>query len=208
MKQLDLWQRCKFDPKMDDPIYKDFKIQIRNDTIKFIKDFIDVYAFEEERIFLCSDLPFHEDHTTLLLDSYGISHMLTIRPAESTAIEFPHATCLHIDMEDDFEEDDLVLHTGRMSDFIGMGSKDGTGVLIHSFEEQHIQLALSAYLMRSRHISVQSAFNSLATVKDLPEEWRETKKFVEPRLRLLKSCQYKLQRGNQEVEKFLKNRAQ
>ena len=30
MKQLDLWQRCKFDLNMDDPKYKEFKDRIKN----------------------------------------------------------------------------------------------------------------------------------------------------------------------------------
>ena len=81
------------------------------------------------------------------MDSYGISHILTIRPAESSARDIPNAKCLHVSMDDNFEDDDLVLYTDTMLQHIksGVSGPSGTGVLIHSFEESHINLPFAAY---------------------------------------------------------------
>jgi hypothetical protein len=92
-----------------------------------------------------SDLPYSPQHIELLLDCYEISHLLTVRPSESTAKDLTNATCLHIAMDDDFQKDDLVLHVDRMIDFIKSGLTKGTGVLIHSLELMHIRLAFAAY---------------------------------------------------------------
>jgi hypothetical protein len=79
------------------------------------------------------------------MDCYGISHLLTIRPAESTARDLSNANCLHIELDDDFEKDDLLLHMDRMLSHIKSAITAGTGVLIHSFQESHIWLPFAAY---------------------------------------------------------------
>jgi hypothetical protein len=71
MKQLALFRRCNCDPSPNHPVYREFKEQLKavifispltvnsiqptlaQDAIRFIKDFIDVYSYEEEKIFFC-----------------------------------------------------------------------------------------------------------------------------------------------------------
>jgi len=53
MKQLVIFERCKYAPTKDDPAYREFKEQLKADAIRFINDFIDVYPFVGEKIFVC-----------------------------------------------------------------------------------------------------------------------------------------------------------
>lgn len=208
MKQLVIFERCKYAPTKDDPAYREFKEQLKADAIRFINDFIDVYPFVGEKIFVCSDLPYNTQHIALLMDSYGISHLLTIRPAESTARNIVNAKCLHIHMDDDFEKDDLVLYMDSMLQHIKSGviGPDGTGILIHSFTESHIRLPLAAYLMDVKNISSDTAIELTLKVKEIPEEdIDEMREFVEPRLRLYESCHFSIKDNDPLVQEFMKH---
>lgn len=76
------------------------------------------------------------------MECYGASHLLTIPPSESTARDLPSVSCLHVEIP---KEDDLLLHLNVIINFIREGLNSGTGVMIHSFEDTHIRLALAAY---------------------------------------------------------------
>jgi len=179
--------------------------------MRFINDFVDVYSYDEEKIFLCSDLPYSPHHTELLFDCYGISHLLTIRPAESTTrdINLPTATCLHFELDDGFEKDDLVLYSERIVDFIKSGITQGTGVLIHSFDESHIQFAFAAYLLSTKQMTVIEAFQTAVRVRNSDPEGssEEDQTYVKTRLQVLKDCRFKIKIENPRVAEFMKDRS-
>lgn len=209
VNQLVIFERCQYEPTVDHPAYRKFKEQLRNDALHFISEFIDVHSYEEEKIFLCSDLPYGVEHTELLFDCHNISHLLTIRPSESTATasHLPSISCLHISMGDDFETDDLALYLDRTSDFIKTGLSEGSGVMIHSFEDSHLRLAFAAYLSRTNRLTPQEAIDVTLKVKDVyHREMQEMQDFILPRLRLFEVCEYSIQRNSEEAKRFMKNR--
>lgn len=88
-------------------------------------------------------------------------------------------------MNDDTGKDDLVLHSQEIIDFISVGVKQGTGIMIHSFEMSQIRFAFAAYrtrffyslnldsmplsmsVLHTRKIPVQAAFDITKEVRGI-----------------------------------------
>ncbi|KAL4256594.1 protein-tyrosine-phosphatase [Pleurotus pulmonarius] len=132
VRQLHAFADCGYDPSPDNKAYIAWKRTQSRNVTKFLKTVVDTTPVIPEQLYLSSDFPKDPEQAEALLLDLGITHFLTLSPAECEICDFIN---------------DAITNDGE--------------VLIYSVVESRACTAACAYLMSSRHIHPDAAYSLL-----------------------------------------------
>ncbi|KAI0321967.1 protein-tyrosine phosphatase-like protein [Amylostereum chailletii] len=176
IKQLHVLTACSFDPSPACPAYRTWKRRQRQDVTSFLNAISDTTAIIPEMLYLSrrvdqsyylvqhshsklSDFPSEAEQASSLVDYMGISHCLSLSPADvkSAALSFDHR---HINIPHEIDSG-LLLHLPDACSYIHNAILIGGRVLVHCSTESIAAVTVCAYLMWSRNWSYRQAYKLL-----------------------------------------------
>ncbi|KAF7324454.1 Phosphatases II [Mycena sanguinolenta] len=168
LKQLNTFLECGYLPTATHPAYISWKKKHKRDVTQFLNHIIDCVAIIPDALMLCSEFPSEPDQAELLLLELGVTHFLSLAPAEMR-----RTNCW------------LPFPMSAISS--GNAVAGGGKVLVYSLLEVRACTVVGAYLMSSRNISPEAATN---IVKDALPLFDPTLNFTRA-LSLFAACRYK-----------------
>ncbi|KAJ7494362.1 protein-tyrosine phosphatase-like protein [Mycena galericulata] len=153
VKQLDTFLECGCAPAATHPAYISWKRKQKQDVTNFLNRIVDTAVIIPDTLLLSSEFPSEPDQAELLLVDFGVTHLLSLAPAEATSAPVNH---LHIDIPA-HAPDDLLLSLPDTCAFIREALAAGGKVLVHSLLEARACTVVGAYLMASRNVSPEAA---------------------------------------------------
>ncbi|KAJ7215315.1 protein-tyrosine phosphatase-like protein [Mycena haematopus] len=184
LRQLDTFVECGYAPTATHPIYISWKKKHKQDVTHFLNHILDCVAIIPDTLILCSEFPSEPDQAELLLLDLGVTHFLSVTPAEVTFT--PGVLHRHIDIPPD-TPDELLVTLPNVCDFIHNAVAGGGKVLVYSLLEARACTVVGAYLMSSRNISPEAAAK---IVQDALPLFDPTVNFTRA-LSLFAACKYK-----------------
>jgi len=160
-----------------------WKRKQKQDVTNFLNQLIDTAVIIPDTLLLSSEFPSEHDQAELLLVDFGVTHLLTLAPAEATSAPVHHR---HIDIPA-HAPDDLLLALPDACAFIRDALAAGGKVLVHSLLEARACTIVGAYLMTSRTISPEEAADVIQNALPL---FDPTPNFIRY-LELFQACKYK-----------------
>ncbi|KAJ6500768.1 protein-tyrosine phosphatase-like protein [Mycena sanguinolenta] len=184
LKQLNTFLECGYSPTATHPVYISWKKKHKRDITHFLNHIIDCVAIIPGALMLCSEFPSEPEQAELLLLDLGVTHFLSLAPAEVTFT--PGVLHRHIDVPPD-APDELLIALPNVCDFIRNAVGGGGKVLVYSLLEARACTVVGAYLMSSRNMSSEAATN---IVKDALPLFDPTLNFTRA-LSLFAACKHK-----------------
>ncbi|KAF7775665.1 hypothetical protein Agabi119p4_4058 [Agaricus bisporus var. burnettii] len=202
IKQLDTYSKCQFDPCPTNPVYRSWKKRQEQDVTSFLNQLVDTVSIIPEKLLLSSDFPEDARQAESLLADLGITHVLSISPAE-LPLSALSATLksenhhYHINVRNNVKEDLLLAMPGAMQ-FVEEAMADGL-VLVHSLMEVRACTIACACLMKQRNLAPDEAY---ALIEDSLPLFNPTVKFSR-NLELFDACGYQPTRDHSIVQEWL-----
>ncbi|GLB34384.1 putative dual specificity phosphatase, catalytic domain [Lyophyllum shimeji] len=187
IKQLETFAGCKYEPSCANPVYCKWKRQQERDVTQFLNHLVDTTVIIPNELLLSSEFPDDPwQAESLILDS-GVTHVLSISPAE-----IPPATLSslkqhhHMEIPDQRKDALLVALPGACRS-VQDAIKSGGQVLVHSSVESTACIVVCAFLMSARNLSASEAFSQ---IEDALPLFNPTKSFSR-HLELFEACKYR-----------------
>lgn len=164
IKQLDIFEKCGYAPSSSHPQYRSWKRRHVQDINNYLNHIVDTVTIIPDKLLMTSEFPDDPEQAKSLLLEMGITHLLSISPAEYT----PSPTSVinhHVNVNSQSPEA-LLLVLPSICDYIRDSVQNGGLVLIHCRTESRACTAVCAYLM-SRGSSHEQAFCVIQNVLPL-----------------------------------------
>ncbi|KAF5364171.1 hypothetical protein D9756_000122 [Leucocoprinus leucothites] len=202
IKQLDTYAKCQFEPCSSNPVYRSWKKRQGQDVTSFLNSLVDTVSIIPEKLLLNSDFPEDTRQAESLLADLGITHVLSIAPAEiprsvlAAVLKSP-SHYHHVNVRNNAKEDLLLALPGAVQ-FMEQAMLDGL-VLVHSQMEARACTAACACLMKQRCLAPDEAFS---TIEDALPLFNPTVNFSR-NLELYDACGYQPTRSHPVVREWL-----
>ncbi|KAF4575458.1 hypothetical protein EYR40_004804 [Pleurotus pulmonarius] len=183
VRQLHAFADCGYDPSPDNKAYIAWKRTQSRNVTKFLKTVVDTTPVIPEQLYLSSDFPKDPEQAEALLLDLGITHFLTLSPAEC-GTNIPSVKYHHKNIGS--SKDSLLLALPEICDFINDAIANDGEVLIYSVVESRACTAACAYLMSSQHIHPDAAYSLLQNALPLFNPTANFSKHLE----LFDACRY------------------
>ncbi|VDC06150.1 unnamed protein product [Peniophora sp. CBMAI 1063] len=155
VKQLHVFAACNYAPASTHPAYRSWKRRQKQDVTQFLNLCHDTVLIVPG-LYLNSKLPDDADQLRCLARYTGLSHLLTLSPAEIDS-DIPTVDLHHVAIPSN-DRSALVFSLSATCDYIQNALSSMTGrILVHSQTESIAALAVCAFLTRSRNLSAQAA---------------------------------------------------
>ncbi|KAF8191644.1 protein-tyrosine phosphatase-like protein [Mycena galopus ATCC 62051] len=184
VKQLHTFLECGYAPCATQRPYISWKKKQKQDVTNFLNHLIDCVAIIPDTLMLCSEFPSEPDQVELLLLELGVTHFLSLAPAE--VMSTPGVVHRHIDVPPD-TPDELLVALPNVCGFIRDAVAGGGKVLVYSLLEARACTVVGAYLMVSRNVSPEAAADIIQNALPL---FDPTSNFTRA-LSLFAACKYK-----------------
>ncbi|TFY75105.1 hypothetical protein EWM64_g8907 [Hericium alpestre] len=133
IKQLQTFAACNYEPSRINPAYRAWKRRQRQDVNHFLTIVHDTTAIIPDKLYLSSDFPRDLDQAACLVSYLGMTHCVSITPAE----EIP--ACLTIKRRQlripEDKRDQLLLALPDLCKYIEDAISNGGRVLVHCLSE-------------------------------------------------------------------------
>ncbi|KAJ3574685.1 hypothetical protein NP233_g1586 [Leucocoprinus birnbaumii] len=202
IKQLDTYAKCQFEPCSTNPVYRSWKKRQGQDVTAFLNSLVDTVSIIPQKLLLNSDFPEDTRQAESLLADLGITHVLSVSPAEipqsvlAAVLKSP-SHYHHVDVRNNAKEDLLLALPGAVS-FLEQAMRDGL-VLVHSQMEARACTVACASLMKQRCLAPDEAFS---TIEDALPLFNPTVNFSR-NLELYDACGYQPTRNHPVVREWL-----
>ena len=162
-KQLDVFEKCGYEPSLSHPQYRSWKRRHVQDVNDYLNHLVDTVAIVPDKLLmsrfvfnlepslihsvfltrLLSEFPDDPKKAQALLIEMGVTHLLSISPAENTS-SFASVTNHHVNINSQSPEA-LLLVLPSICDYIRDSVKNNGLVLVHCRIESRACLAVCAY---------------------------------------------------------------
>ncbi|KAJ8698967.1 hypothetical protein PTI98_005614 [Pleurotus ostreatus] len=142
VRQLHAFADCGYDPSPENKAYIAWKRSQSRNVTNFLKTVVDTTPVIPEQLYLSSDFPKDPEQAEALLLDLGITHFLTLSPAEC-ATNIPSVKYHHKNIGP--SKDSLLLALPEICDFINEAITNDGEVLIYSVVESRACTAACAY---------------------------------------------------------------
>ncbi|KDQ29856.1 hypothetical protein PLEOSDRAFT_1096743 [Pleurotus ostreatus PC15] len=142
VRQLHAFADCGYDPSPENKAYIAWKRSQSRNVTNFLKTVVDTTPVIPEQLYLSSDFPKDPEQAEALLLDLGITHFLTLSPAEC-ATNIPSVKYYHKNIGP--SKDSLLLALPEICDFINEAITNDGEVLIYSVVESRACTAACAY---------------------------------------------------------------
>lgn len=154
-KQLDIFEKCGYEPLISHPHYRSWKRRHVQDVNNYFNHLIDTVAIVPDKLLLTSEFPDDPKKAQSLLIEMGVTHILSISPSENTS-SFASVMNHHV-ITNGQSPEALLLVLPSICDYIRDSVKNNGLVLVHCRIESRACTAVCAYLM-SGGSSFEQAF--------------------------------------------------
>ncbi|KAJ6630300.1 protein-tyrosine phosphatase-like protein [Mycena sp. CBHHK59/15] len=183
IKQLDTFLECGCEPTVTHPAYISWKRKQKQDVTNFLNQLIDTTVIIPDQLLLSSEFPSESDQAESMVSDLGVTHMLSLSPAEVVSASVHHR---HINIAA-HSPDELLLVLPEACGFIQEALNAGGRVLVHSLLEARACTVVGAHLIFSRKISPQEASDVIQHALPLFDPTRNFTRDLE----LFHACKYK-----------------
>ena len=162
-KQLDVFEKCGYEPSLSHPQYRSWKRRHVQDVNDYLNHLVDTVAIVPDKLLmsrfvfnlepslihsvfltrLLSEFPDDPKKAQAVLIEMGVTHLLSISPAENTS-SFASVTNHHVNINSQSPEA-LLLVLPSICDYIRDSVKNNGLVLVHCRIESRACLAVCAY---------------------------------------------------------------
>jgi len=161
LKQLDAFAECAYEPSPTNPAYISWKRKQKQNVTGFLNQIADTTPVIPGQLFLSSDFPDDPQQAEFLLIDLGITHVLSISPAQIssaalTSIKKHHQINIH-----NYSPDELLVELPGACNFIREALDAGGQVLVHCRVESRACIVVCAHLMSARKIPPNTACSIL-----------------------------------------------
>jgi len=163
-KQLDIFEKCGYEPSLSHPQYRSWKRRHVQDVNNYFNHLVDTVAIVPDKLLMTTEFPDDPRKAQCLLIEMGVTHILSISPAENTS-SFSSVMNHHVSINSQSPEA-LFLVLPSICDYIRDSVKNNGLVLVHCSIESRACLAVCAYLM-SGGSSYEQAFCVIQNVLPL-----------------------------------------
>lgn len=190
IKQLEVFADCNYEPSPSQLAYTKWKRHQRRNVTQFLNSMIDTTEIIHDQLLLSSDFPEDPSQAEALLLDLGITHLLSLSPAQisvsaaAAALPSPSTTHHHIYLPE--RQDALLTALPDACEFIRKATEKSGRVLVHCLSESRACIVVCAYLMSSRKISSSDVYKILQDVLPL---FNPTRTFSQ-HLELFEACNY------------------
>ncbi|KAF9477830.1 phosphatases II [Pholiota conissans] len=174
IKQLEVFAKCNFEPFPAHPQYRSWMRRHRQDVTQYLNHMADIVDIVPEKLYLTSEFPTDPQQAQSLLPGLGITHLLSISPAEVPSSVAAVADHMRVSVDDSV--DAMVLALPGICSYIRTAIKSGGLVLVYSSVESRACVAACAYLMSSQRCSVQRA---VSTIENALPLFHRTQRFTQ-----------------------------
>ncbi|KAF8806013.1 phosphatases II [Phlegmacium glaucopus] len=164
IKQLDIFEKCGYEPSSSHPQYRSWKRRHVQDVNNYLNHLVDTVAIIPDKLLMTSDFPYDPEQAQSLLLEMGVTHQLSISPAEVV----PTSTSVihhHVNLNTQSPEA-LLLALPGICDYICDSVRNDGVVLVHCRIESRACTAVCAYLM-SGGSSHEQAFRVIQNILPL-----------------------------------------
>ena len=158
IKQLDVFEKCGYEPSSSHPQYRSWKRRHVQDVNNYLNHLVDTVAIVPEKLLMTSDFPDDPRKAQSLLIELGVTHLLSISPAaaENTTTTLSSSCCpasesvftnhhhVGINNNNQFPEAFLLV-LPNICDYIRDSVKNNGLVLVHCQIESRACMAVCAY---------------------------------------------------------------
>jgi len=163
-KQLDIFEKCGYEPSLSHPQYRSWKRRHVQDVNNYLNHLVDTVAIVPDKLLMTSEFPDDPKKAQSLLTEMGVTHLLSISPVENTS-SFTSVMNHHVSINSKSPE--ALLHVlPSICDYIRDCVKNNGLVLVHCRIESRACTAVCAYLM-SGGSSCEQAFCVIQNVLPL-----------------------------------------
>ncbi|CAA7259408.1 unnamed protein product [Cyclocybe aegerita] len=161
IKQLDVFVQCEFDPSPSHPKYRSWKRRHQQDVTYFLNHMSDTISIIPDRLLLSSSFPEDPDQAHSLLSDIGITHLISLSPAQIPSLAVYSGVRHHQFKIKDQSSDGLLFALPDICACIRDAVDRGGLVLIYSQNETRVCTAACAFLMSAMRYSPSRAFSLL-----------------------------------------------
>ncbi|TFK33194.1 protein-tyrosine phosphatase-like protein [Crucibulum laeve] len=199
IKQLSTFAKCDYQPCLSHPAYRSWKRIQKQDVTNFLNKIVDTVSIIPDKLLLTSDFPNDAAQAESLLLDLGITHLLSLSPAEiSSAVAASSTNHRHINIDDKTRES-LLLALPKACKFIREAVDSGGLVLVHCLIESRACTVIGASLMSLRYCTPEQAF---AVLEDALPLFSPTRNFSR-HLELFYRCKHHPTRDHPMVREWL-----
>jgi len=164
IKQLDVFEKCGYEPSSSHPQYRSWKRRHVQDVNNYLNHIVDTVAIIPNKLLMTSEFPDDPEQAQFFLQEIRVTHLLSISPAENT---FSSTSVLnhHVTVNSQ-SPGALSLVLPSICDYICDSMKNNGLVLVHCRTESWACTAVCAYMM-SRGSSYEQAFCVIQNVLPL-----------------------------------------
>lgn len=186
IKQLETFAECKYEPSTANPVYRKWRRQQQRNVTQFLNQLNDTTSIIPDELLLSSEFPDDPwQAESLILDS-GVTHLLSISPAEIPSAALSLLRKYHHVEIPDQRRDGLLVALPEACNFIRDAIRGGGQVLVHSPVESTACIVVCAFLMSAQDLSTSEAYNR---IEDALPLFNPTKSFSR-HLELFEACRY------------------
>ncbi|KAF9449058.1 DSPc-domain-containing protein [Macrolepiota fuliginosa MF-IS2] len=203
IKQLDTYVKCQFEPCSSNPVYRSWKKRQEQDVTNFLNQLVDTVSIIPNKLLLNSDFPEDPRQAESLLADLGITHVLSISPAELppsalSSILQSKGHYYHTDIRNNAKEDLLLALPGAVQ-FVEKATSDDGRILVHSLMEVRACTVACACLMKQQNLAPDEAFS---VIEDVLPLFNPTVNFSR-NLELYDACGYQPTKNHAVVQEWL-----
>jgi len=165
-KQLDIFEKCGYDPSLSHPQYRSWKRRHVQDVNNYLNHLIDTVAIVPDKLLMTSEFPDDPKKAQSLLIEMGVTHLLSIPPENTSTSIFTSVINHHHVSINNQSPEALLLVLPSICDYIRDSVKNNGLVLVHCRIESRACMAVCAYLM-SGGSSYEQAFCVIQNVLPL-----------------------------------------
>ncbi|KAF5322269.1 hypothetical protein D9619_000122 [Psilocybe cf. subviscida] len=219
IKQLCVFAKCHYNPTSNHPGYKSWKRRHAQDVTYFLNHIEDTVSIIPNKLLLSSDFPSDPEQAQSLLLDIGVTHLVSLSPAEISSAATLVTNHHHISINGHSPEALLLALPDVVSYIQNALKEEGNMVLVHCLIESRVCIAASAYLMASQKISparasaaIQEGENLIFIMHALPEDisasvsalplFNPTRNFTR-HLEVFQACAYAPKASNLAVRDFI-----
>jgi len=156
VKQLQAFAECNYEPSSTNEAYCEWKRHQEHDVTNFINKMLDTTPILPDQLFLSSDFPEDPEQAELLLLDLGITHLLSLPPAQSSSSVLTSVKHNHLNIPS-YSQEALLLALPDACKYIHNALEDGGQILVHCLAESRACTVVCAYLMFSKNIPPSDA---------------------------------------------------
>ncbi|KAF8967488.1 protein-tyrosine phosphatase-like protein [Flammula alnicola] len=198
LKKTGYLRECNFEPSPANATYRSWKRRHEQDVTYFLNHMVDTVSIIPDKLLLSSEFPSDPGQAQSLLLDLGVSHLLSISPAEVSSAASSVVHHHHVSVDNNCPEA-LLLVLPEISAYVRDALKNDGVVLVHSMIECRACIGVCAYLMAFGRDSPERAF---AAIEDALPLFSPTQNFSQS-LKLFQACGYKPTAGHPVVKEWV-----